>query len=74
MLIVVLAMRSKASRHASAGRHLSMRSVRTDVAARTVRSTSSWVYASLASGTIIDVKGVLLRTRRLRTVGECQME
>jgi len=43
ILIVALAMRSKASRQASAGGHLSMRSVRTDVAARTVRSTSSWV-------------------------------
>ena len=39
--IVALLMRSKASRHASAGGHFSIRSPSTDVAARTVKSTSS---------------------------------
>ena len=39
--MVALLMRSKASRHASAGGHLSMRSPRTEVAASTVKSTSS---------------------------------
>lgn len=39
--MVALLMRSKASRHASAGGHLSIRSPSTDVAARTVKSTSS---------------------------------
>ena len=41
---VALDIRSKASRHASAGGHLSIRSPRTDVAARIVKSTSSIVY------------------------------
>jgi len=40
---VALLMRSKASRQASAGGHLSTRSPRTKVAARTVKSTSSRV-------------------------------
>ena len=43
ILTVALLMRSKASRQASAGGHLSMRSPRTEVAARTVKSTSSRV-------------------------------
>lgn len=41
---VALDMRSKASRHASAGGHFSIRSPRTEVAARMVKSTSSMVY------------------------------
>jgi hypothetical protein len=41
---VALDMRSKASRHASAGGHFSIRSPRTEVAARIVKSTSSMVY------------------------------
>ncbi len=41
ILTVALAVLSKASRHASAGGHLSMRSVKTDVAASIVKSTSS---------------------------------
>ncbi len=44
ILTVALLIRSKASRQASAGGHFSMRSPRTDVAARTVKSTSSRVY------------------------------
>lgn len=40
---VALLMRSNASRHASAGGHLCIRSPRTEVAARTVKSTSSRV-------------------------------
>jgi len=40
---VALDMRSNASRQASAGGHFSMRSPRTDVAARIVKSTSSIV-------------------------------
>ena len=44
ILTVALLMRSKASRQASAGGHLSMRSPSTEVAARTVKSTSSRVY------------------------------
>lgn len=39
--MVALLIRSKASRHASAGGHLSIRSPRTEVAANTVKSTSS---------------------------------
>jgi hypothetical protein len=39
--MVALLIRSNASRHASAGGHLSIRSPNTDVAARTVKSTSS---------------------------------
>ena len=41
---VDLLMRFSASRHASAGGHFSTRSERTDVAQRTVKSTSSSVY------------------------------
>lgn len=41
---VALLIRSNASRHASAGGHLSIKSPRTEVAARTVKSTSSRVY------------------------------
>jgi len=41
---VALDMRSKASRQASAGGHFSMRSPRTEVAARIVKSTSSIVW------------------------------
>lgn len=41
--MVALAVRSMASRHASAGGHLSIRSAKTEVAARTVKSTSSIV-------------------------------
>lgn len=48
ILIVALAVRSKASRHASAGGHFSMRSVRTEVAAKMVKSTSSIVCLTLA--------------------------
>ena len=44
ILTVALLIRSKASRQASAGGHFSMRSPRTEVAARTVKSTSSRVY------------------------------
>jgi hypothetical protein len=40
---VALDIRSKASRHASAGGHFSMRSPSTEVAARMVKSTSSIV-------------------------------
>ena len=40
---VALLIRSKASLHASAGGHLSIRSPRTEVAASTVKSTSSSV-------------------------------
>jgi hypothetical protein len=40
---VALDMRSKASRQASAGGHFSIRSPRTEVAARIVKSTSSIV-------------------------------
>lgn len=43
ILTVALLMRSKASRQASAGGHFSMRSPKTEVAARTVKSTSSRV-------------------------------
>lgn len=48
ILTVALLMRSKASRQASAGGHLSIRSPRTEVAARIVKSTSSRVYRLLA--------------------------
>jgi hypothetical protein len=41
---VALDMRSKASRQASAGGHFSIRSPRTEVAAKIVKSTSSIVY------------------------------
>lgn len=44
---VALDIRSKASRQASAGGHFSIRSPRTDVAARIVKSTSSIVYCGL---------------------------
>jgi hypothetical protein len=44
MCTVAFAILSNASRHASAGGHLSIRSVRTVVAARMVKSTSSRVY------------------------------
>ena len=44
---VALDIRSNASRQASAGGHFSMRSPRTDVAARIVKSTSSIVYLLL---------------------------
>lgn len=41
ILMVALAVRSKASRQASAGGHLSIKSEKTDVAANIVKSTSS---------------------------------
>jgi hypothetical protein len=47
--IVALLMRRKASRHASAGGHLTLRSVRTDVAIKTVKSTSSSVSCERTS-------------------------
>ena len=42
--MVALLILSKASRHASAGGHFSIRSPKTDVAASTVKSTSSRVW------------------------------
>ena len=45
---VALAIRSNASRQASAGGHLSMRSVSTEVAARIVKSTSSKSYSTVS--------------------------
>lgn len=50
MLMVALAMRVKASRQASAGGQLTMRSVRTEVAARIVKSTSSSVRCDRTTG------------------------
>lgn len=46
ILMVARAVRSMASRQASAGGHFSLSSVKTDVAARTVKSTSSMVCRS----------------------------
>ena len=45
---VALLIRWKASRHASAGGHFSIKSSSTEVAARTVKSTSSRVCVKLA--------------------------
>lgn len=45
ILSVALTVRSKASRQASAGGHLSMKSENTEVAAKTVKSTSSMVWS-----------------------------
>jgi hypothetical protein len=45
--MVALAVRSKASRHVSAGGHLSIISVNTDFAASTVKSTSSIVCSRI---------------------------
>lgn len=85
--MVALAVRSKASRHVSAGGHLSIMSVNTDFAASTVKSTSSIVYH-----TLFGQQGLFLLsshpsssfsshcrvfvgtlTRRLLTAGECQI-
>lgn len=54
---VALLMRSKASRHASAGGHFSIRSPRTDVAARTVKSKSSRVCDELNTAADCNEKG-----------------
>lgn len=53
---VAFDMRSKASRHASAGGYLSIRSPRTEVAARIVKSTSSIVYANVSVLIYIELK------------------
>jgi hypothetical protein len=59
ILMVALAVRSKASRHASAGGHFSIRSVKTEVAASIVKSTSSIVCIELVicltPGSVIDL-------------------
>lgn len=56
--MVALAVRSKASRHVSAGGHLSIMSVNTDFAASTVKSTSSIVcflrYSSQRSNSFLN--------------------
>lgn len=54
--IVAFAVRSMASRQASAGGHFSLRSVKTDVAARTVKSTSSMVYNRQSKPTVLPLK------------------
>jgi len=50
IVIVAFAIRVKASRQASAGGQLDIRSVKTDVAARIVKSTSSSVRCERTAG------------------------